>query len=119
MKPNPFLGKKDGLVGRPIRLNRQNLECKNGYAEVMFIGDVHFGSPQCDVERFIANLTYALKNRIYVFLMGDMCEISTRHSVGAGVYEQDKTADEQHEQMVKWLTPLADMGLIIGNLRGN
>ena len=81
----------DKIVGRPIRCNKQKLVCKTGkdYAEVLFIGDVHWGSPQCDKPRFLAMIDYALKNRLYVFLMGDLIEMATRHSVGGGVYEQE------------------------------
>lgn len=110
---------KDGIIGRPIRLNRHSLNHNGQYAEVMFIGDVHYGSPQCDIERFLANINYCWKHKIYVYLMGDMTEVATRHSVGAGVYEQTMTADDQHEQMVKWLQPLAKEGLILGTHRGN
>lgn len=111
--------KNDKLVGRPIRLNRQTLKVKDGHTHVMFIGDVHYGSPQCDIKRFLANLEYCLKHQIYVFLMGDLIEVATRHSVGAGVYEQECIADSQHEQMVEWLRPLADKGLILGSHAGN
>ena len=110
---------KDGIIGRPIRLNQHSLKHNGHYAEVMFIGDVHYGSPQCDIERFTANIKYCLKHKIYVYLMGDLTEVATRHSVGAGVYEQTMTADDQHVQMVEWLTPLAEAGLILGTHQGN
>jgi len=48
-----------------------------------------------------------------------MIECATRHSVGSGVYEQDKPANSQHEQMVEWLKPLADKKLIVGSHSGN
>ena len=111
---------KDTIIGRPIRLNRQCLRYGGkGYAEVMFIGDVHYGSPQCDIPRFLSNLTYCLKNKVYVYLMGDLCETSTRHSVGAGVYEQEAPVSSQHEKMVEWLRPLAKAKLIVGTHSGN
>ena len=111
----------DHIIGRPIRCNRQKLEVKKGknYAEVLFIGDVHLGSPQCDKQRFLRMLDYAKKNSIYVFLMGDMVEIGTRYSVGSGVYEQEFAGQSQVEQMVAWLKPLADKGLILGSHNGN
>lgn len=111
----------DKIVGRPIRCNRKQLKVKSGtnYTEVIFLGDVHYGSPQCDKKRFLEMLDYCIKNKIYVFLMGDLCEVATRNSVGAGVYEQESTADTQHEQMVEWLKPLADKGLILGTHSGN
>lgn len=112
---------KDTIIGRPIRLNKQTLSVKNGtdYAEVIFLGDVHYGSPQCDVNRFLRMVEYCKQHEIYVFLMGDMIECATRHSVGSGVYEQDIPSNDQHEQMVEWLTPLAEKKLIIGSHAGN
>lgn len=109
----------DRILGRPIRCNKRVLVPHGDFAEVMFIGDVHYGSPQCDVERFTRMLDYCLKHKIYVFLMGDMIEMSTRHSVGAGVYEQEIPGQSQHEQMVEWLHPLAEAELILGSHRGN
>jgi hypothetical protein len=109
----------DKLVGRPIRLNRHKLLSMGDHAEVMFIGDVHYGSPQCDHDRFMANLEYCLKNHVYIVLMGDLCEVATRHSVGSGVYEQEQIAEDQHEQICLWLRPLAEKGLILGSHQGN
>jgi hypothetical protein len=109
----------DKIVGRPIRLNVKKLEVVDDHADVVFIGDVHYGSPQCDVKRFTNMLDYCLKTRTYVLLMGDLIENATRHSVGSGVYEQEESGDEQHEAMVAFLRPLADAGLILGTHRGN
>lgn len=111
----------DKIIGRPIRCNQQSLLVRRGkdYSEVMFIGDAHLGSPQFDKTRFLANIKYCLDNLVYVFLMGDLCEIATRHSVGAGVYEQTSIAESQHEQMCEWLKPLAQANLILGTHRGN
>ncbi len=104
-----------------MRLNKQKLVVKTGkdYAEVIFIGDSHLGSPQFDEPRFLAMLDYCLKNKIYVLLMGDLVETATRYSVGAGVYEQTSITQTQYEKMVEWLTPLAKKKLILGLLRGN
>lgn len=109
----------DKIVGRPIRLNQQKLEVKPGknYAEVVFIGDVHYGSPQCDVAKFLAMLAYCKAKKIYIMLMGDLIEMATRTSVGAGVYEQEFIGQSQHEQMVEWLMPVRH--LILGTHRGN
>lgn len=111
----------DKIVGRPIRLNRQELEVKHSkaYSEVLFIGDAHLGSPQFDQDRFLRMLDYAKAHAIYVFLMGDLMEAATRTSVGAGVYEQKLSANSQFEQMAEWLKPLADHNLLLGTHRGN
>ena len=113
MKPN------DHIVGRPIRLNRQVLTPRNGFAQVHFLGDAHYGSPQFDRQRFLDTIQWCLANKSYVLLMGDLIELATRHSVGAGVYEQEIHCQSQHEQMVRWLQPLAEKGLILGSLTGN
>ena len=115
MKPN------DKIIGRPIRLNRQRLDITphKEYAELMFIGDCHLGSPQFDRLRFEKMLEYCLKNNFYVLLMGDLIEMATRNSVGAGVYEQEYIGQSQYEQMVEYLKPLAHKKLIVGTLMGN
>lgn len=116
----PKIKVKDGIQGRQIRLNKCVLKPqKPNHAEVMFIGDLHFGSPQCNHQRFLGNLEYCLQHNIYVVLMGDLLETATRHSVGAGVYEQTHPAQSQHEQIVEWLEPLAEKKLILGALTGN
>ena len=101
-------------------LNRQRLECKpdKPYAELLFMGDVHYGSNNCATDKFLGNLDYCLKERIYILLMGDMLEAATRYSVGAGVYEQ-LSPQQQYEQMLGFLKPLAEAGLLIGYLSGN
>jgi hypothetical protein len=109
----------DKIVGRPIRCNRQKLTVKGEYADVIFISDVHWGSPQCDKARFTKMLDYCLKSETYVMLGGDLLEMATRFSVGAGVYEQEFPGEEQHEQMVEMLRPLAEKKLILGTHSGN
>ena len=95
----------DKLIGGRIRLNKVKLNVsRNGhYADVVFIGDCHYGSPQFDQPRFLAMLNYCLRNNLYVLLMGDLLETATRHSVGAGVYEQTSNPDDQYDQMINWL----------------
>jgi len=111
----------DKINGRAIRVNKQTLKIHGHkkYAEVVFLGDVHYGSPQCDKERFLKMVKYCFEHNIYVLLMGDLIELATRHSVGSGVYEQEFAGQSQYEQMVEWLKPLAKKGLILGTLQGN
>ena len=111
---------KDTIVGRPIRLNRQTIKPnREHYAEVIFLGDVHLGSPQCDVPRFERMVEYCVQNNVHVVLMGDLLESATRNSVGAGVYEQTSPVGKQHELMLSYLRPLADKKLILGSHQGN
>lgn len=111
----------DKLPGRPIRVNRQVLDVKRDtdYAEVVFLGDAHLGSPQFDKPRFLKMVKYCADHNIHVLLMGDLIEMATRFSVGAGVYEQEKIGQSQYEEMCEILTPLAKRKLILGTLAGN
>jgi hypothetical protein len=112
--------KNDKIVGRPIRLNKKVLTVGPAhYSSVVFIGDAHFGSRQFDKERFLNMLKYCIDNKVYIQLMGDLLEVGTKGSVGAGVFEQTCNADNQFEQMVEWLRPLAKRKLIVGLHRGN
>lgn len=54
-------------------LNIQRLEVKpnKDYAEVVFLGDTHFGSKFSDKERAERMVEHCLKNHIYVMCMGD------------------------------------------------
>ena len=51
---------KDKIVGRPIRLNKQRLAVQHGknYADVIFLGDLHAGSPQFDKPRFLKMIDF-------------------------------------------------------------
>lgn len=103
-----------------IRLNKVRLQPnKEGIAEILFIGDIHLGHPNCEIERAKSMLNFALKNHVYVMLMGDLLESATRDSVGDGVYHQHSNPQEQMDEMIEILRPLADAGLIIGLLQGN
>ena len=101
-------------------LNRQNLKVKPGktYAELVFIGDVHYGSNMCNAQKFKEMVAYCTQNDIYIFCMGDMIEAANRYSVGSGVYEQAHP-QTQIEGMIEILKPLAEKGLIVGFLSGN
>lgn len=112
---------KEKRVGRPIRLNKVELMPIKGkdYAELIFWGDVHLGHPQCQIEKAKAMLDYAIKRGAYVIGMGDYLESGTRESVGDSVYQQKLNPQEQMEQMIEILRPVAEAGLLIGLLEGN
>jgi len=52
-----------------MKLNKMRLDPARGkdYAEMVFWGDVHYGSSYCDVRKATAMLDYCLKNNVYVF----------------------------------------------------
>lgn len=119
MKLEKYVG-QDRIVGRPIKLNRFELEInKQGYAPLLFFGDLHFGSAQCDLKRAEEMLDWALREKVPMLGMGDMVEMATRTSVGQGVYEQKLQPQEQIEGVVDLLMPMAEAGLIKGYHDGN
>jgi UDP-2,3-diacylglucosamine pyrophosphatase LpxH len=111
--------KEDNMGNSRIRLNQKTLKVRDKSADVLLLGDVHWGSPQCDKDRFLENLRWCLKTKTYVLLMGDMIELATRESIGAGVYEQEEPGQDQYEEMVEMLRPLSRAGLLLGVLQGN
>ena len=112
-----YLG-RDKLVGRPIRLNKVQLNLnKRGEANLLFWGDIHYGHPQCKLQKAIGNLEWAKEKNANIIPMGDLLESGTRESVGDSVYKQKLNPQEQMEKMIKILMPYKD--LIIGMHSGN
>lgn len=107
--------------GRPVTLNIKELKPRAGrdYAEVLFFGDLHLGHPSCLVKKAKENLDYCLKNGIYVQLMGDMIECGLTTSIGDSVYAQTLNPQQQVEELLEMLSPLAEAGLILGYIEGN
>jgi len=103
-----------------MKLNYHRLNCKpkKDYAEIILFGDVHYGSRFCDWDRAKSMLDYCLANSTYLFCLGDILESATRYSIGSGVYEQ-LNPQQQMEDIIEALRPLAEKGLIVGYLNGN
>jgi len=122
-KKNKFVEAKSGkdkVVGRPIKCNKKTLVVNSkNYAEVVFIGDLHYGSPQSNVEKFKRMLDYCLQKKVYIVLMGDFLETATKTSVAAGWAEQEHILQKQYEDVVDMLAPLAEKGLLLGYVQGN
>lgn len=112
---------KDKKRGRPLLLNTQELEKqeKKDYASIVFWGDVHYGAPNCNIEKALNMLEYCMRNHVYIFVMGDLIDCGTKASVADSVYQQIGTPDTQLEFMSDILRPVADEGLILGIHRGN
>ena len=84
---------------------------------VLPTGDWHWGHPNCQKEKIIGYLDWAVENDALILLMGDLIENSTRASVGAGVYEQIQNPDDQIAEVLDLLEPYR--GSILGLLTGN
>lgn len=112
---------KDGIRGRPIRLNKHRLDLKEGkdYTELLFFGDIHYGHPSCDIERAKRNRDYCIDKNVYMLGMGDYMEAGTRKSVGDSVYKQNLNPQEQLEFFMDFFKPVAEAGLLQGLILGN
>ena len=83
------------------------------------LGDIHIGAPNCELEKARGFVNWAIEKGASVLGMGDIIENANKGSVGAGVYEQKISPDEQIEVAIEFLKPLADKKLLLGLLDGN
>ncbi len=101
-------------------LYKKNFSIKNNSIILCPIGDIHFGSSNCNENRFEEALDWIYKTKnAYVIGMGDYLECATRNSIGSGVYEQKEIVQEQLEKMIEYLKPIAKEGRLLGLLDGN
>jgi len=83
-------------------------------------GDNHLGSKDFDRKLFKEHIRWVARSpNTYALFMGDQLEAATRNSVGAGVYEQQEIIDDQIEDWIKIVKPLAKVGKVIGLHKGN
>jgi len=81
------------------------------------LGDVHLGSPTCEVDHFLGTIDYIKESGSLVVLMGDLLECASKHSVGAGWVEQNLTPQAQQDALEEVLKPIASQVLVL--LDGN
>jgi len=84
----------------------------------MMLGDIHYGAPNCLIDRVRENINKCIKEGIYVATMGDLIESANRYSVGESVYTQ-LNPQQQIDDMVNLLKPLVKKGLLLNILGGN
>ncbi len=100
-----------------MKLNAVNYKVKD-HLTLIPLGDVHFGSRDCDVDVFKAHLDMIKdKKDVAVILMGDIVNCGTRESVGAGNYDDNRNPEEQYEEMLEFMKPIKNK--IIGCHQGN
>ena len=81
------------------------------------VGDLHLGSPTCNVEKFLKTIEFIKNTDCRIVLMGDLMEAASKSSVGAGWVEQTYTPQDQLDSLVEILEPIKDKVLI--SLEGN
>ncbi len=80
--------------------------------------DVHIGHRNHDAEKFARHLDWIARTpNVITWNGGDLIENSSKYSVGAGVYEQDLTPQQQLEHAIDIVRPIKDKMLF--SLNGN
>lgn len=82
-----------------------------------FLGDLHLGSPNFDEPAFDKTVEWIRDSGALWVGMGDLIECATKTSIGAGVYDQVLTPQEQIERVPEKLRPISHLcvGMISGN----
>jgi len=80
---------------------------------------MHWGARSHKTEALMRTRAWILKNDAVVWDLGDPIELATRHSVGAGVYEQTISPDEQIDKLLDFYEPIVDRGLLLGMVDSN
>jgi UDP-2,3-diacylglucosamine pyrophosphatase LpxH len=94
-----------------------NVKVKDNY-RISCLGDVHFGSKECDEKLFKDKVEWISKQKdLGVILMGDLINAGTRASVGAGNYDDDYNPQEQYEKVLDILYPIKEK--VLFTLQGN
>ncbi len=89
-----------------MKLNIVDYKVKKAL-NLMALGDIHFGSKECNVPVLEAHLDMIKKtDDCAIILMGDLINCGTRVSVGAGTYDDDYNPQEQYEKMLNYLEPI-------------
>jgi len=85
--------------------------------EIVALGDIHLGSPECDIEMLKSVVAKIKKRKCKVLLMGDLIDMGLRESPGSSVYSQTISPGDQVKEIVKILSPIKHQ--ILSSVMGN
>lgn len=75
--------------------------------KIIPIGDAHVGHDQFNREAFKELVEYIKNNDdVYCFFGGDMVELASKHSIGSGMYEQDKPTNQIND-FIEMVAPIS------------
>ena len=98
------------------RIEPKNIKGKE--LEILFFGDLHLGSKDCDIDAINKQIEWIKKNpSVAVIMMGDTINCGLKHSPGAGPFDDNMTPSEQIDYAIKLLTPIKNK--IYGIHNGN
>jgi predicted phosphodiesterase len=80
------------------------------------VGDVHYGSGDCDVDLFQGTLDYIKESESYMIGMGDYLNLALKNSK-SDIYTEIENPDSSYEQLYEMLYPIRNRiwGLHMGN----
>ena len=81
------------------------------------LGDVHLGSPTCDIDKFVKTMAFIKATDCKIILMGDLLEAASKSSVGSGWVEQTASPQDQLDALKEVFKPIKDKILLV--LDGN
>ena len=87
--------------------------------KTFWFSDIHLGHHLCDYDLAFKNRDRVIKQEMPVFDLGDLIENSNKVSVGAGVYEQWGSPQNQLEGGINFYRPVVEKGLLMGMQAGN
>ncbi len=105
-----FKGTRDGI--QVVSYTSEDKEVK-----LIPLGDLHLGSPTCNIDKFLDVVDYIKESGSLVILMGDLMEAASRHSVGAGWVEQTGSPQTQLDTLYEVFKPIRKQILVL--LDGN
>jgi len=98
------------------RVEPKNIKGKE--LEILFFGDLHIGSKDCDMNAIKRQIAWIKNNpNVVVIMMGDTVNCALKHSPGAGSFDDDKNPSDQIDFAIELLTPIKNK--IYGIHNGN
>ena len=96
-----------------------NIELKDKREEIpiIFLGDVHYGHEDCDVDTFLKYVNWGKENDAYFILMGDLLELCNPGHMPQTMWNQYLDPKSQRNAMMTILEDIKDR--IIGSISGN
>ena len=118
--------KLDDIINKMQEASERNqhsmqLHCideKAPYIQAVPLGDIHFGDKSANLPRVKETVDWiADHEHARAILMGDLMNCATKSSVGAAVFDESFSGQEQYELMLELLGPIKDKiyGSFIGN----
>ena len=98
-------------------MNIYKIDDKREEVPIVFLGDVHYGHTNCNMDEFLKKIKWIEENNAYVILMGDLLEVCNPNHLPNTMWHQEYNPMMQRNNMLTILADIKDriIGLISGN----